>query len=196
MKKLLKISALIAAMALSCAFFGCSNGNSSDDNNSNSGGSTTSSFDDCTNTATEVSLTDGTWTVKAVQNGHGLSSEMNIKASVSNGDYTFTSGTAIGTFDLATQVNENELANKTDEEKKELLKANSSFPDDATITINGTLATVTYTLNADRLAAIQSNMDLQELPNNATVKTNSDNTKYIISYTKDEIINTIYTSKD
>ena len=33
MKKLLKISALIAAMALSCAFFGCSNGNSSVDNN-------------------------------------------------------------------------------------------------------------------------------------------------------------------
>lgn len=43
MKKLLKISALIAAMALSCAFFGCSNDISSGDNNSNTGGSTTSS---------------------------------------------------------------------------------------------------------------------------------------------------------
>lgn len=39
MKKLLKISALIAAMALSCAFFGCSNEDSSVDNNSNSGDS-------------------------------------------------------------------------------------------------------------------------------------------------------------
>ncbi len=50
MKKLLKISALIAAMALSCAFFGCSNGNSS-------GGSTTISFDDCTATASNGSYT-------------------------------------------------------------------------------------------------------------------------------------------
>ena len=60
MKKLLKISALIAAMALSCAFFGCSNGNSS-------GGSTTISFDDCTATATGVTLSDGNWTLKITQ---------------------------------------------------------------------------------------------------------------------------------
>lgn len=45
MKKLLKISALIAAMALSCAFFGCSNEDSSVDNNSNSGGSNEISSD-------------------------------------------------------------------------------------------------------------------------------------------------------
>lgn len=45
MKKLLKISALIAAMALSCAFFGCSNEDSSVENNSNSGGSNEISSD-------------------------------------------------------------------------------------------------------------------------------------------------------
>ena len=56
MIKLFKITALIATMALTCAFFGCSNGNSSDENNSNSSGTTTSSFDDCTTATTEVIL--------------------------------------------------------------------------------------------------------------------------------------------
>ena len=101
MKKLLKISALIAAMALSCAFFGCSNENSSDDNNSNSGGSTTISFDDCTATATGVTLSDGNWTLKITQSNDVGSSETNIKATASNGSYTFNSGSGTMAVDLS-----------------------------------------------------------------------------------------------
>ena len=101
MKKLLKISALIAAMALSCAFFGCSNGNSSDDNNSNSGGSTTISFDDCSANATEVTLSDGNWTLKITQSDDVSSSETNIKATASNGSYTFKSGSGTMAVDLS-----------------------------------------------------------------------------------------------
>lgn len=195
MKKLFKITALIAATVFACAFFGCSNGNSSDDNNS-----TTVSFDDCTTTVTEVSLADGNWTVKVVMNDERNSGEMNIKAIVSNGSYSFTSGTGTQTIDLATQMSAEELNafNKlTDEEKKQIIeKMSSSAPEGATVTINGTKVTITAALDAKTLAEMQLSMDLSELPSNANLKTNSDNTKYIIYYTEDGMTVTIYISKD
>ena len=190
MKKLIKVSALIAAMALACAFFGCSDGNS------------TSSFYDCTTTvtATELTFADGNWTVKAVINGEGFSTEMNIKASVSNGSFSFTSGTGTETVDLASMMSEEELNDfnqLTDEQKKQMIEAMiSSAPEEATVTINGTKVTVKAALDAEELAEMQSSMDLSELPNSATIKTNSDNTKYIISLTEDGITETIYISKD
>mgnify|MGYP003400856188 FL=1 len=200
MIKLFKITALIATMALTCAFFGCSNGNSSDENNSNSSSTTTSSFDDCTTATTEVILANGNWTVKVVMNDERMSGEMNIKAIVSNGSYSFTSGTGTQTIDLATQMSEEELNafnQLTDEEKKQIIEAmSSSAPEGATVTINGTKVTITAALDAETLAEMQSSMDLSELPSNANLKTNSDNTKYIIYYTEDGMTETIYISKD
>ena len=187
-------------MALTCAFFGCSNGNSSDENNSNSSGTTTSSFDDCTTATTEVILANGNWTVKVVMNDERMSGEMNIKAIVSNGSYSFTSGTGTQTIDLATQMSEEELNafnQLTDEEKKQIIEAmSSSAPEGATVTINGTKVTITAALDAETLAEMQSSMDLSELPSNANLKTNSDNAKYIIYYTEDGMTETIYISKD
>lgn len=137
MKKLLKISALIAAMALSCAFFGCSNGNSSDDNNSNSGGSTTISFDDCTATATGVTLSDGNWTLKITQSNDGFSSETNIKATASNGSYTFKSGSGTMAVDLSKMLTQEELTEfntLSPDEKKQKIIEMMNCPEDATIT--------------------------------------------------------------
>ena len=173
MKKILKISALIAAMALTCVFFGCTPGNSSDDGNS------TSSFADCTSTATEVTLADGNWTLKHVMNGDGVSLEKNIKATVTNGSYSFTSGTGTLSADLS-----------------QAQGGIGGVPKGATVTRDGTKVTATGAYDAEELAEMQSRMDLSELPNSATIKTNSDNTKYIISYTEEGITYTIYVSKD
>ena len=184
MKKLLKISALIAAMALSCAFFGCSNGNSSDDNNSNSGGSTTISFDDCTATATGVTLSDGNWTLKITQSDDGMSSETNIKATASNGSYTFKSGSGTMAVDLSKMLSQEKLtefnALSPDEKKQEIIEM-MKCPEDATITFNGNIVTIKASLSTEALQDLQSEYNLSSLPSEAIIKTNSDKTKYTIT---------------
>ena len=201
MKKLLKISALIAAMALSCAFFGCSNGNSSDDNNSNSGGSTTISFDDCTATATGVTLSDGNWTLKITQSDDGMSSETNIKATASNGSYTFKSGSGTMAVDLSKMLSQEKLtefnALSPDEKKQEIIEM-MKCPEDATITFNGNIVTIKASLSTEALQDLQSGCDFSSLPSEAIIKTNSDKTKYTITVSIDEGKSTMvfYISKD
>ena len=184
MKKLLKISALIAAMALSCAFFGCSNGNSS-------GGSTTISFDDCTETATEVTLSDGNWTLKITQSGDGMSSEGHLKATASNGSYTYTSGSETRVADLSKEMTEEDLtefnALSTDAQKKQVIIKRMGCPEDAIITFNENIVTIKASYSTkEALQQIQSTFDLSKLPSEAIIKTNSDKTKYTITLSIDE----------
>ena len=199
MKKLLKISALIAAMALSCAFFGCSNGNSSVDNNSNSGGSTTISFDDCKATATEVTLSDGNWTLKYTVIDDVSSSERNIKATASNGSYTFNSGSETMAVDLSKKMDADELtkfnALSTDEKKQTIIKE-MGCPEDATITFNGNIATIKVSLSTKDLQQLQATFDLSTLPKEAIIKTNSDKTKYTITLSSKGSTMVFYISKD
>ena len=195
MKKLLKISALIAAMALSCAFFGCSNGNSSVDNNS---------FDDCTSTATEVTLSDGNWTLKYTVIDDVSSSERNIKATASNGSYTFNSGSGTMAVDLSKKMKPEELtefnALSTDEKKQTIIKE-MKCPEDATITFNGNIVTIKASYSTeDELKQLQSEFDLSELlselPSDAIIKTNSDKTKYTIKVSSEGHTMVFYISKN
>ena len=192
MKKLLKISALIAAMALSCAFFGCSNGNSS-------GGSTTISFDDCTATATEVTLSDGNWTLKYTVIDDVSSSERNIKATASNGSYTFNSGSGTMAVDLSKEMTAEELTDfnalSTDEKKQTIIKE-MKCPEDATITFNENIVTIKTSLSTEYLQQIQSTFDLSTLPPKAIIKTNSDKTKYTITLSSEGSTMEFYISKD
>ena len=197
MKRILKISALIAAMALSCAFFGCSNGNSS-------GGSTTISFDDCTATATEVTLSDGNWTLKITQSGDGMSSEGNLKATASNGSYTYTSGSETRVADLSKQMNAEELTKfnaLSDDKKKQAIIDRMECPEDATITFNGNIVTIKASYSTkEALQQLQSEFDLSkllsELPSEAIIKTNSDKTKYTIKVSSEGHTMVFYISKD
>lgn len=200
MKKLLKISALIAAMALSCAFFGCSNGNSSDDNNSNSGGSTTISFDDCTETTNEVTLSDGNWTLKITHFYDGGSSEGNIKATASNGSYTYISCSETRVADLSKEMTPEELTEFNalfTDEKKQTIITEMECPEDAAITFNENIVTIkaSYSTKED-LQQIQSTIDLSTLPDDAIIKTNSDETKYTITVSREGSTMVFYISKD
>lgn len=192
MKRILKISALIAAMALSCAFFGCSNGNSS-------GGSTTISFDDCTATATEVTLSDGNWTLKYTVIDDVNSSERNIKATASNGSYTFNSGSGTMAVDLSKEMTPEELtkfnALSTDEKKQTIIKE-MKCPEDATITFNENIVTIKASFSTEYLQQIQSTFDLSTLPPEAIIKTNSDKTKYTITLSSEGSTMVFYISKD
>ena len=192
MKKLLKISALIAAMALSCAFFGCSNGNSS-------GGSTTISFDDCTATATEVTFSDGNWTLKITQRGDGYSSEGHIKATASNGSYTYTYCSETRTADLSKEMTAEDLtefnALSTDKKKQAIIKK-MGCPKDATITFNENIVTIKAPFSTEYLQQIQATFDLSKLPSEAIIKTNSDKTKYTITLSREGSTMVFYISKD
>ena len=192
MKKLLKISALIAAMALSCAFFGCSNGNSS-------GGSTTISFDDCTATATEVTLSDGNWTLKYTVIDDVSSSERNIKATASNGSYTFNSGSGTMAVDLSKEMKPEELTEfnaLSDDKKKQAIIKNMECPEDAIITFNENIVTIKASFSTEYLQQIQSTFDLSTLPPEAIIKTNSDKTKYTITLSSEGSTMVFYISKD
>ena len=192
MKKLLKISALIVAMALSCAFFGCSNGNSS-------GGSTTISFDDCTATATEVTLSDGNWTLKYTVIDDVSSSERNIKATASNGSYTFNSGSGTMAVDLSKEMKAEELTEfnaLSDDKKKQAIIERMKCPEDATITFNENIVTIKASLSTKDLQQLQSTFDLSTLPKEAIIKTNSDKTKYTITLSSEGSTMVFYISKD
>lgn len=192
MKKLLKISALIAAMALSCAFFGCSNGNSSGD-------STTISFDDCTATATEVTLSDGNWTLKYTVIDDVSSSERNIKATASNGSYTFNSGSGTMAVDLSKEMKAEELTEfnaLSDDKKKQAIIERMKCPEDATITFNENIVTIKASFSTEDLQRLQSTFDLSTLPLEAIIKTNSDKTKYTITLSREGSRMVFYISKD
>lgn len=194
MKRLIKVSALIAAMTLTCAFFGCSDGDSSNDGNS------TISFDDCTITATEITLTDGNWTLKITESDDdGMSSEMNIKATASDGSFTYQSGSGTMTVDLSEMLEEDELTEfntlSTDEKKQEIIEE-MDCPEDATITFNGNIVTIKASLSTEDLANIQSGCDLSSIPSEAVIKTNSDKTKYTITLFDHGYTMVFYISKD
>ena len=175
MKKLLKIFALIAAMAFSCTFFGCSNGITSDGNNSNSGGSTTISFDDCTVDANEVTLSNGKWTLKVEANVDGMPVGADIKATVTNEGYTFTSGSETMTFDLSKMMTDEQLTkfNALDDDgKKQAVIEEFECPEDATIIFDGNNVTIKASLSNKGLQEYQSEFDLSKLPDNAKIKTN------------------------
>ena len=199
MKKLLKISALIAVMALTCVFFGCSNGNSSDEDNSNSGGSTTSSFDDCTTTANEVTLADGNWSLKITKSADGMSSEINIKATASNGSLTYKSVSETQTVDLSKMLTDDQLAAfnaLSEDNKKQTIIAETECPEDAIITFNGNIVTIKASLSTEALADCQSKYNLSSIPSGAIIKTNSDKTKYTITSSDDGKTMVCYISKD
>ena len=211
MKKLFKCVSLIAAMALTCAFIGCSNESSSDDNNSsqdssnsgntNSGSSSSGSFDDCTIAATEVTLADGSWTIKTVSDdkGKGQYSENNIKATKSGDTLTFKSCSRKNTIDLSKMMSAEKLTafnNLTDEQKKQQVRSGMGLPDDVTITFNGNICTVTGALTESALNEYKTKLS-GFISSANEIKTNSDKTKYAITKEFDnEAPIKIYINKD
>ena len=172
---------------------------SSDSNNSNSGGSTIISFDDCTVEANEVTLSDGIWTLKYAANDEDMSSESDIKATVTAGSYTFTSCSATMTSDLSKMMKSDELTafnEKSEAEKKQAVIEKFKCPKDATIIFDGNNVTIKASLSDKELQEFQSYLDLSKLPGDAIIKTNSDKTKYTIEYSVKTTIIKLYINKD
>lgn len=193
MKHFSKTVAVLSALLLAAAFIGCSNPNSSDDSG------TSVCIDDCTTTATEVTFADGNWSIKYVITDDGMSGEANIKATAADGNYTFTSGTGTQTVDLSKMMDADELTTfnaMTAEQKKAAIIEEMNAPENAEVTFNGNVVTIKAAMSTTDLAKMQKDMDLSTLPSSAVIKTNADNTKYTINFTKSGITYAIYISKD
>ena len=159
MKHLSKLAAVLAALVLACAFFGCSDG--SDDDQS-------------------ISLSDGDYTLKIKQSADGMVEEDDIKATASNNILTFNSGSVTVTQELtAEELKYFEAMNE--EEKKAEIKGIMESPDDAEISFDGNKVIIKANLSAAELAEMQPYYQLSSIPADAKIETITDKTEYKVT---------------
>ncbi len=166
MKRLSKLAAILAALVLACAFFGCSNGNSSDDDDQS------------------ITLSDGSYTLAITQTSDEMVEKYDIKATASNESWTFKSGSKTKTLDLTKKMTKDDLVafnKKSEDEKRKEAKDKMNLPDDAEISFADNNVIVKSTLSAAELTEMQENYQLSSIPSNAEIKTIKDKTEYEIT---------------
>ena len=163
MKHLSKLAAILAALVLACAFFGCSDGSDGDQS---------------------ISLSDGDYTLKIKQSVDGMVEEDDIKATASNNILTFNSGSGTVTVDLTKLLKPDELAffnAMSDAEKKAEIKGIMESPDDAEISFDGNKVIIKANLSAEELAEMQPYYQLSSIPADAKIETITDKTEYKVT---------------
>lgn len=166
MKRLSKLAAILAALVLACAFFGCSNGNSSDDDDQS------------------ITLSDGSYTLAITQTSDEMVEKYDIKATASNESWTFKSGSKTKTLDLTKKMTKDDLVafnKKSEDEKRKETKDKMDLPDDAEISFADNNVIVKSTLSAAELTEMQEYYQLSSIPSNAKIKTIKDKTEYEIT---------------
>lgn len=204
MKKI-TIAAMLLAAAI--AFTSCGNPAGSGAGNQNNTGSgdsgsgdagsgdsntTTVTFDDCTTTITkdQIELSDGNWGVKKIDLFEYITNTSETVASVTDGNYTFISGKLTTTFDLTDAMTADQITafNQLSQAEKEqqISQLNTHFMHFTNVTtnINGTNVSIVSNGSASELAQLSNQFTLSTLPSTATIKTNSNKTKYTFSYTE------------
>ncbi len=182
MKKTRKlISMLVALMA--CTLIACSDSSSSDDDDAPSA-PIDAAFRDCTRPVDDITLSDGSWTLKVAANESGFAADSIISLTASNGSYTFNSGSATSEMELdrTTLAVINSLSQA---ERDEFLRDMASESEASDITLRGNKIITTTTMSRSDLQEMQSSFDLNSFPPSVTVKTNADNTKYVITNSQD-----------
>ncbi len=182
MKKTRKlISMLVALMA--CTLIACSDSSSSDDDDVPSV-PIDAAFRDCTRPVSDITLSDGSWTLKVAANESGFAADSIISLTASNGSYTFNSGSATSETELdrTTLAVINSLSQA---ERDEFLRDMASESEASDITLRGNKIITTTTMSRSDLQEMQEEFDLNSFPPSVTVKTNSDNTKYVITNSQD-----------
>lgn len=166
MKYLSKLAAILAALVLACAFFGCSDGSDGSDGYQS------------------ISLSDGDYTLLIKESADGMIAEHDIKATASNNSLTFKSGSGTVTVDLTKQLTAAELAvfnGMDDDEKKAMVKEELDTPADAKISFDGNKVIVKANLSDADLAEMQENYQLSSIPADAKIETIKDKTEYKVT---------------
>ena len=159
MKHLSKLAAILAALVLACAFFGCSDGSDGDQS---------------------ISLSDGDYTLKIKQSVDGMVEEDEIKATASNNILTFNSGSVTVTKELTAEELKVFEA-MSEEEKKAEIKGIMKSPDDAEISFDGNKVIIKANLSAAVLAEMQPYYQLSLIPADAKIETIKDKTEYKVT---------------
>lgn len=159
MKHLSKLAAILAALVLACAFFGCSDGSDGDQS---------------------ISLSDGDYTLKIKQSADGMVEEDDIKATASNNILTFNSGSVTVTQELTAEELKYFEA-MSEEEKKAEIKGIMESPDDAEISFDGNKLIIKANLSAAELAEMQPYYQLSSIPADAKIETITDKTEYKVT---------------
>ena len=159
MKHLSKLAAILAALVLACAFFGCSDGSDGDQS---------------------ISLSDGDYTLKIKQSADGIVEEDDIKATASNNSLTFNSGSVTVTQELTAEELKYFEA-MSEEEKKAEIKGIMESPDDAEISFDGNKVIIKANLSAAELAEMQPYYQLSSIPADAKIETITDKTEYKVT---------------
>lgn len=181
MKRLSKLAAILTALVLACAFFGCSNGNSSDDDDQS------------------ITLSDGSYTLAITQTSDGMVEKYDIKATASNESWTFKSGSKTKTLDLTKKMTKDDLVafnKKSEDEKRKEAKDKMNLPDDAEISFADNNVIVKSTLSAAELTEMQENYQLSSIPSNAEIKTIKDKTEYEITMSIEGMTIVFHVNKD
>lgn len=173
MKRLSKLAAILAALVLTCAFFGCSNGNSSDDDDQS------------------ITLSDGSYTlaITKTSDSDGMVEKYDIKATASNESWTFKSGSKTQNVDLTKQMTTDELTafNKKDYDvKKAEAKEHMKFPNDAEVSLDDNKVIAKSNLSDAELTKMQEDYKLSSIPSDAKIKTIKDKTEYEITMSTKE----------
>ena len=177
MKHLSKLAAILAALVLACAFFGCSDG--SDENSSNGNQS--------------ISLSDGDYTLKIKQSADGMVEEDDIKATASNNTLTFNSGSVTVTEELTAE--ELEVFEAMGEEAKKALAKEMGFSD-AEISFDGNKMIIKANLSAAELAEMQPYYQLSSIPADAKIETIKDKTEYKVTMVMEGVPVEFHIKKD
>lgn len=194
MKKTRKLISMIVAL-MACTFIACSGGSSSsDDDDDDASFLAGTAFSDCSRTVSDITLSDGSWTLKVAANESGFAADSIISLTASNGSYTFNSGSATSETELdrTTLAVINSLSQA---ERDEFLRDMASESEASDITLRGNKIITTTTMSRSDLQEMQSSFDLNSFPPSVTVKTNADNTKYVITNSQDRST-VIYISKN
>jgi len=208
MKKILTLLMIFVALF---TFVACDTGNSSSGNGGNgtvNPDSIAGEFKECTTTVdpSELSITDGNWTVIGIQQDTGMLNSLTLQATVKDDYFTYTSGTQASIADVSIMFKEDpelldKLRNaKNDEEKTAIMiEEMGELPEGATLTWDGLTYTMTYPLSQEDLEDSEE-MQFSSLPEFAVVKCNADKTKYVISITYEragrEVTETYYLEKN
>ena len=162
MKHLSKLAAILAALVLACAFFGCSDGSDGSDGDQS------------------ISLSDGGYTFKIKLSADRVVEEDDIKATASNNILTFNSGSVTVTQELTAEELKYFEA-MSEEEKKAEIKGIMESPDDAEISFDGNKVIIKANLSAEELAEMQSYYQLSSIPADAKIETITDKTEYKVT---------------
>lgn len=194
MKKTRKLISMIVAL-MACTFIACSGGSSSsDDDDDDASFLAGTAFSDCSRTVSNITLSDGSWTLKVAANESGFAADSIISLTASNGSYTFNSGSATSETELdrTTLAVINSLSQA---ERDEFLRDMASESEASDITLRGNKIITTTTMSRSDLQEMQSSFDLNSFPPSVTIRTNSDNSKYVITNREDPST-VIYLSKN